>query len=301
MAYKPPTPNTVIVNAKYCFINNSCFFFKSAINAVELHYTPWVNNSMERAFTRAMTLTSVTNINNNVTNMVGTFSRCTSLVNAPVIPDSVVNMSQCFSKCTELINVTLPNNVIDISSAFSECAKLVNVPTIPNSVTNMDATFSSCTNLVNAPVIPNSVTSMASTFNYCLDLVNAPVIPDNVINMAYTFNSCTNLVNAPVIPDNVTDIEGIFSGCTNLSGDIYIKSSNIEASYYAFSGISYNVYVWAKPNTLTWNSLNIAGYNTNGSSEGNVFLREWDGTFSNLTVNVTPNTATVNIVDQNDA
>lgn len=230
MVYKPPTPNVVIVNAKYCYINNSCFFFKSTINSIDLQYTPWVNNSMSRAFSRILPLTLVTNINNNVTNMDATFSRCSALENAPIIPNSVVSMVETFHLCSSLINVTLPNSVSNISGIFNQCSSLINAPNIPNSVTDMSGAF----------------------------------------------NSCSNIITAPIIPESVTNISMAFIACSNLRGDIYIKSTNIENCEEFVLGSSYIINVWAKPNTLTWNSLINAGYTTEGGTYSNVFLKEWN-------------------------
>lgn len=293
-----------IVNASKCYINANCYTGCQTITSIDLKNTPWVNNSMASAFGNCSNLSSVTNINNNVTYMWNTFSYCKKMVNAPLLPDSVTNINQLYSGCYELTNPgILPPYITNLYYVFSGCYKLESVPSIPNSVTDISYAYSSCSNLLYSPTIPNSVTNMKETFGYCYRLSNMPSIPDSVINMYRAFSSCNNMTitnNYVTIGNGVTHMRSTFYNCSKLSGDICIFSPNVSIANNCFDGCDiYNKYVWIKPNTTTWNSFINAGYNTNGTTN-KVFMREWDGTFSNLTVNVTPNTATVNIVDVND-
>ena len=246
----------VSVLGKNVYINANTFKNNKTIVNIDLCDVPWVNNSMFNAFYNCNNLTSITNINQNVTNMSRTFQSCSNLVNVPVIP----------------------NSVTDMSSTFEECASLVNAPVIPNSVTDMYYTFFYCISLVNAPVIPNSVTDMYYTFCYCIRLVNAPVIPNSVTDMYGTFHSCSNLVNVPVIPNSVTHMVSTFNGCSNLTGNIFIQSENITNASGCFTGQPQkNVYIPFTyengVNTKTYNAFIDAGYKTDGSVNG-VYLKD---------------------------
>ena len=232
------------------------------ITSVDLAYVPWTNNSMYYAFYNCNNLTSVTNINENITNMSYTFHNCKSLVNAPSISNSVTNMGWTFARC---------NN-------------LVNAPVIPNSVTDMTYTFSECNNLVNAPAIQNRVNIMAYTFYGCNSLVNAPVIPNSVTNMLGTFHNCTSLVNAPVIPYKVfgyiNDYSvSLFKYCSSLTGDIYFHTVKIISASHCFynSPLQKNVYLPYNQllgiYTDTYNAFNNAGYKPSEVRNG-VYIKE---------------------------
>lgn len=242
------------------------------ITDVDTAYTDWVNNSMYCAFIYSNNLTTVTNLSNNVTNMVETFYGCTSLVDAPAIPTSVTNMSGTFSYCTNLVNApVIPNSVTDMYRTFWNCTNLVDapaIPNVPNSYVDLVGTFGGCTNLVNAPVIPTSVSRMVSTFSRCSSLTNAPTIPNSVYSMDNTFSYCTNLINAPIIPNSVTQISNTFRDCINLTGDIYVQSSGITWADNCFNGTSLPKNVHVPANSTTYNSFVAAGYDDQGTKEG---------------------------------
>lgn len=174
---------TSIANVNSITINNSSgsgygpFYGKSTITSVDLGNAPWTNNSMEDAFHACSNLTTVTNINQNITTLYDTFWRCIRLVNAPVIPNSVTNMAK----------------------TFSECANLQNPPAIPISVVNMRRTFEYC-NLISAPTIPNSVDTMNETFLYCQYLAGDVFIESNQIINATDCFARTSITKNVYIP-----------------------------------------------------------------------------------------------------
>ena len=166
----PTTTYTVSKISRDAFLVKGSIQIQPNIVKVDLNNIPFEDNSMAGAFrdpsVYSSRLNSVSNINQNVTNMWMTFYGCTNLVNAPVIPNSVVSMDYTFMSCSNLVNAPIiPNSVTNMYSTFSGCSKLINAPVIPNSVTDMYSTFGGCTNLVNAPAIPNSVTYMYGIFN----------------------------------------------------------------------------------------------------------------------------------------
>ena len=218
----------VSVLGKNVYIDTNAFKNNHTIVNVDLCGKPWVNNSMFNAFYNCNNLTSITNINQNVTNMSRTFHSCSNLVNAPVIP----------------------NSVTDMTDTFFYCMRLVNAPVIPNSVTYMYYTFCYCMRLVNAPVIPNSVTEMHGTFHSCSNLVNVPVIPNSVTYMVSTFNGCSNLTgNIYIQSENITNASGCFTGQ---------PQKNVYIPFTYLNGV----------NTKTYNSFINAGYKTDGSVNG---------------------------------
>ena len=311
----PTTTYTVSKISRDAFLVKGSIQIQPNIVKVDLNNIPFEDNSMAGAFcdpsVYSSRLNSVSNINQNVTNMWMTFYGCTNLVNTPVIPNSVVNMDYTFESCSNLVNApiipnsvtsmnytfygcsnlvnapAIPNSVTTMWMTFSMCYNLVNAPVIPNSVTFMSDTFRSCSSLVNAPVIPNSVTYMYGTFNGCSSLVNAPAIPNSVTDMRRTFNGCSNLVNAPVIPNSVTNMWSTFSRCSNLIGDIYIYSNQVSNATDCFynTSLTKNVHIpftyGNNINTRTYNSFIAAGYDTLGTTDG-VYLK-------NLTINNTTN------------
>ena len=97
---------------------------------------------MNNTFYNCTSLTTVTTISNNVTNMEGTFYNCTSLTTAPAIPNNVTNMEGTFYNCTSLTTA----------------------PTIPNSVTNMGSTFGGCKSLTGTIEINANPTDYTGCF-----------------------------------------------------------------------------------------------------------------------------------------
>jgi len=250
---------TSIANVNSVTINTNTFKSSAAANivSVDLGYVPWANNNMYEAFASKIKLTTITNINNDVTNMYNAFGYCTNLVNTPTLPNSLVNMAFTFYRCFNLVNVpTIPNNVVNMYRAFSDCNNIVHPPVIPNSVVDMGLCFAGCNNLVTAPSIPDSVTIMGQSFVTCKNLTRAPIIPSSVSTMAYAFD-----------------------GCVNLTGDVYIYSSIITSASAVFNATSLpkNVYIPYNASlgiyTDTYNSFNGAGYNPLTTKDG-VTVRE---------------------------
>ena len=226
----------VSVLGKNVYIDTNTFKNNKTVVNIDLCDVPWVNNSMFNAFYNCNNLTSVTNINQNVTSIAYAFRSCSNLVNAPVIGNNVTNMY----------------------GTFYNCIRLVNAPIIPNNVTSMVETFYYCYNLVNASVIPNNVASMYQTFLNCRNLVNVPVIPNSVTDMSRTFWNCSNLQGDIYIKsENITNATNCFNQ-TSLTKNVYIP-------FTYENGV----------NTKTYNSFINAGYKTDGSVNG-VYLMDID-------------------------
>ena len=293
----------VNVLGKNVYISNNTFSGNENIVNVDLCNKPWVDNCMYNAFKYCTNLSSVKNINNNVTNMMHAFYGCYNLIDAPTIPNSVTDIISCFHTCINLVNPpTLPENITSIVRTFYHCRKMEIAPTIPDSVTNMFGTFEGCYTLKNSPSIPNSVTQMGLCFASCNCLEVAPTIPDSVTNLYKTFSYCRNLTTIPSLPNNVTSlfstcnlcynlnsipnipksVENMcetFIWCTNLPNNIYILSENITNAVNCFYGTTSmkNVYIPFTydngVNTQTYNSFINAGYDTNGTNCG-VYLKD---------------------------
>ena len=104
---------------------NFPFAFNNNVEIVNLNDVPFTNNSAFAAFYGCQNLTTVTNINSNVTDLLGTFTECSNLENISSIPNTVTNMYY----------------------AFYNCQKLETAPAIPELVTNMSRTFVGCEDL----------------------------------------------------------------------------------------------------------------------------------------------------------
>ena len=264
-------------------ISTEVFQNNQIIRTADLSNTPFVNNNMNAAFRNCYNLTTIYNMNTNVTNMTATFYSCHNLTNIPSIPNSVTTIGDMLADCTNF-NKTI---------------------TIPNSVTYMRGTFYKCTNLKNAPTtIPSSVTNMFGTFSECTNLVNVPnSIPNSVTNTGSLFYNCNKITSAPNISSTTLNVITAFYGCTNLTGNIYIHSPIITCAASCFSNTSlmknvyipyYNLYT-NKTNCPTRNSFVSAGYTENGSNYG-VYLKNLTPL---LTINPTPSDATVTLIANN--
>ena len=113
----PTTTYIVSKISKDAFLVKGSTQIQPNIVKVDLNNIPFEDNSMVDAFRDLSVynsrLNSVSNINQNVTNMRRTFDGCTNLVNAPAIPNSVTNMSETFSSCYKLVNApVIPNQPI---------------------------------------------------------------------------------------------------------------------------------------------------------------------------------------------
>ena len=186
-------------------IRQGTFYENKYITSVDLSNTPWYNNDMDSAFSDCTNLTTVSGINDAVTNMDDTFRYCTSLTNVATLPTSVTNLSGTFHNCTSLTDApTIPSSVTDMSSTFFDCTSLTNVPALPSSVVNMHNTFYGCSSLVNAPVIPSGVTDMYGTFYDCIKLTGNVIINSSIVNDVSTCFYNTTLTKYVYIPYNST-------------------------------------------------------------------------------------------------
>ena len=263
---------TVTINS--LVINNSAAksgaqfgpFYNSfnSITSIDFGQVPWTNKSMYRACYDCYTLSAVSNLNENITNMRATFS-CWAA------------NDQFGCKLEE--PPTIPNSVIDMGYTFYGCFKLKNTPVIPPNVTSLDYTFYYCKNITAAPVIPNKVSTMSYAFSSCYNLASAPIIPNSVTRMTGTFGYCYDLTSAPIIPNPVGFLDSTFVGCNNLSSDIYIYSTCINNAINCFydTTAAKNVYVpfnaALEIYTPTYNAFVNAGYTTSSIQHG-VTLKE---------------------------
>ena len=262
---------------------NTAYKDNPIFEEIDTAYVPWENNSMEEAFANCVNLTTVSRLNNNVSNMVNAFANCSSLVNVS-IPSSVVNMVNTFADCSSLENISiLSDNLIDMTDAFKNCNNLQNVSITSNSITNMDYVFDNCPLITNVSIISNSINSMHGTFKNCESLNSVSNIPNSVRDLSFSFCNCYSLTNAPVFEensnvmtlegsfkgsgiylgpnltncDNLIDMRETFFGCQNISGIPLIPNSVTNLSYtFAwcdnFLGKSDEIYIEEK---------NYYGYN----------------------------------------
>lgn len=245
----------------YSSTNNAYSFLPfrnhTTLTSVDLKNVPFKNNSMCNAFYNCQNLTSVKDINKNVTNMSYAFYNCTNLNQNIQIPNSVYNMHMAFSYCTNLNqNIQIPNSVTTMSYTFSSCYNLNQNIQIHNSVTGIVNTFSGCFSLNQNIQIPNSVIYMyrafwdchrlnqniqipksvrdvESVFRNCYNLNQNIQIPSSATNMAYTFESCFNLNQNIRIPNTASDMNRTFYNCHNLNQNIQIPNS-VTNMYSAF-------------------------------------------------------------------
>lgn len=146
-------------------IRQGTFYENKYITSIDLSNTPWYNNDMSSAFSNCTNLTTVSGINDAVTNMDSTFSYCTSLTNVAILPTSVTNLAGTFNNCTSLTDA----------------------PTIPSSVTNMHSTFYGCTSLTGSVVINSSIVNDVSLCFGNTTLTKYVYIPYN----STTYNTFT--------------------------------------------------------------------------------------------------------------
>ena len=128
-------------------IRQGTFYENKYITSIDLSNTPWYNNDMSSAFSNCTNLTTVSGINDAVTNMDDTFRYCTSLTNVATLPTSVTNLAGTFYNCTSLTNVVaLPTSVTDLDFTFYNCTSLTGNIVINSSVvTNAKLCFGNTT------------------------------------------------------------------------------------------------------------------------------------------------------------
>ena len=145
-------------------IKNTTYQGNEIINSIDLNYKPWVNNSICKAFDSCTNLTSITNINQNITNGHLAFYNCINLTNIP----------------------TIPNSISDMDNMFENCINLTNIPTIPNSVTTLSYTFQNCTNIMwNIYIASENIESVEMCF-MDTSLTKNVYIPFNYTNNTHT-------------------------------------------------------------------------------------------------------------------
>ena len=229
-----------------------------------------------------------------------------------VVPDTVTSMgASVFYDCKDLVSVTLPKGLTIIgSNMFRGCGKLESID-IPAGVTKIDVyafgdcdsltsvivpkyvtsignyAFESCDNLKSVE-LPSGITIIASdTFRWCkkLETVN---IPKNVTSLGKgAFYGCESLVHI-AMPDSLETIEmTAFWGCKNLES-IVIPSNVTSIKANAFTGCSSlnDVYCYADPDNLTWDSMNGGGFKPGKATKCHVLdrLSDYEEKFSEIDV-----------------
>ena len=171
---------------------------KNFIHTVDLRNTSFLNNSMQYAFDGCNSLTSVSNIPNNITNMAYAFSGCINLTTTPTIPDSVRDLNHGFHKSKKLTSIsTQATHIYNYYSAFSQCDGLTVAPTLSNDAADCSLAFSFCENLTTAPIIPASVSNIPYMFTSC------PNLTGNVYISSYDIRTATQCFNNTSLQKNV--------------------------------------------------------------------------------------------------
>lgn len=187
--------------------SNTPFYNNPNVISVDLQNVPFVSNNMASAFRNCRYLTSVNNINPNVTYMYETFYDCHNLNQNIQIPNSVTNMSYTFSGCTSL------NQNIQI----------------PNSVTNMYRTFAFTTGLSgkNITIHPAGVLDAGHCFNSSNVSKNV-ILSSRYINNTFTTTRNTLISNSYAV--------GTCVGNSVSAGQGY------GAVFYAYDPVSWEGY-----------------------------------------------------------
>lgn len=283
---------------------------------------------MDWIFEGCTNLTATPNIPNSVTNLSGAFRNCTNLTSGFGQDintfNNVTDISYIFAGCTNLYdNVIqtgtqsiLPFNVVNMSHAFENCTSLEDSLLIYNNsyhnkLTNMAYAYKGCNNMTMAWSVGDTTQDLSHVFENCSNIMSAPVISKsaNITNMSYAFANCNSLTDSPNIPQNVTNMYFTFGNCTNLTGNIIMKSENINNFGNCFyntskSKIVYIPFNYANGiNTVTYNSAFNTSYGINGKngvivySEEQLLMNDWEFTTNStatlLTKYIGTNTAVV--------
>lgn len=241
------------------------------IVSVDLGGVPWTNNRMYNTFYGCSNLTTVTNINSNITNMSLTFYGCSNLVTAPTIPNSVTEMYQTFYSCPKLTTVSIiPSSVTNMAGAFGMDRNLTTVPTIPANVTNMSLTFLWCNNLTGNIFIESNKITMASSCFASTNLLKNVYIP-----FTYSNGVNTKTYNSFITAGYKTDgsKEGVYLKDINGQNSSMYYSWKLyrlgpESSPAPFSGSHYCYSTKEEPSvgdlvyTGTSDTAEITGYST---------------------------------------
>ena len=171
------------------------------------------------------------------TNYINFFNK-TSLTNVSYMSDDISNMSWTYYGCTSLKGTPVcGDKVTNMSSAYSLCSNLTGNPVCRNNVTNMYMTYAYCSNLTGSPVCGPNVTDMANTYEKCFNLTGAPVCGSNVTSMASTYQECYKLTGSPVCGLNVTNMCSTYQECYKLTGDAACGPNVVDMSkayYYSY-------------------------------------------------------------------
>ena len=163
----------------------------------------------------------------------GLFGNCVSLVSVENIPDTVTNMSYTFSGCTKLAEApVIPENVQVMKGCFADCVSLSEIPTLPENLENISSCFKGCTALKTVASLPDSITNMEEAFAGCTSLESFDAIPASVENMKRCFRNCTGLQELPVLPMQFVEYNGCFAGCSSATGEIRIPEEAINYEEY---------------------------------------------------------------------
>lgn len=199
----------------------------SAVTSVDCKNVPFVGNSAYNAFYNCRSLTTVSNINQSLTNMSHTFFKCYALSTIPAIPNSVTKLSYTFWNCENLTTTpTIPSGVTNMAGTFIACRNITTPPTIPNSVTDISYVLWFC-NKITAALnynLPNC-TNAANAFDHCESVKDIYLNIKNATDVGGIFYVDTNLVNAYVDISNATDLSEAFDSCINLV-NLTLKISN---------------------------------------------------------------------------
>lgn len=165
----------------------------------------------------------------------------------------------------------------DMYDFFAGCTSLETVTNIPNSTYNMERTFWNCQKLISVGKLPHWCHFLNDTFRDCVSLINPPELPPFVEEIGGCFYN-TPIISAPIIPESCYWMQRTFYMCNNLTGDIVIKSQNVEGALECFEYSNKNKFVFLPFNSTTYDTFYNEGYDENGS-KNNVWLidlKYWD-------------------------
>ena len=258
-----PYTNTLINSASRWKDDNAPFTNNQVIENLDLMQVPFKDNNAAYAFSSSGNIKSITNMNQNFSNIFQAFAYCSSLKKLNLtIPDSVTHsLGYLCDSCSNLtdVNIVIGNNVCGYhQSIFKNCTNLVNVSlTIPiwNGCYDLGYNLNNLTNLeilnVNTFVNYNDSTSVLSLYKYntiknikitsnaqfndntnrfMVSLGNTSatdIIFDvpNLTNISYAFTNCFNLTNLSLNCPNLTNMCYAFRNCSNLSSIPTIPNS----------------------------------------------------------------------------
>lgn len=237
---------------------------KSNMTNVDFNNVNFVNNSIRNILSGGENLLSVSNINENITDMSFAFQNCHNLTSFLEMPQYVTNLYYTFSNCSNLTTVAPIQNplamfvtmvgtfsgcvnltsaiieapyVISLENTFSNCRSLEQTPSIPVNVSNLNNTFSHCYNLKTVTDLPQEAQYMHNTFQNCANLTTVPTIPVNVTDISGAFANCSMLESVPALPNNIYNMDKTFWNCPNLTSIRFVPSS-VQSLYGTFANCS---------------------------------------------------------------